>query len=133
MRGEEPGDAERREDERRGREAAPGQQPEAGSDEQRDADDEELEGELVVGPEQPDDDLLRAGRLEVDHELSDGGDQRGRAGEEAGEQLRDPEGDRGRGDPGDGGSNGGEGGVRRGGHGTAARWHRSWVDRAGCV
>ena len=80
--------------------------PESGPDEQRHPDDEELEGELVVGPEQPDDELLRAGRLEVDDELPDGGDERGRAGEQAGEQLRDAEGDRGRGDSGDGRSSG---------------------------
>ena len=90
-RGDEPDDPEDDEGRRSDRVAAPRQQPETGPDEQRDDHDEQLEGELVVRPEEADDDVLRARRLEVDDHLSDGGDERGRAGEETGEQLRDAE------------------------------------------
>ena len=38
---------------------------------ERDDDDEHLEGELVVGPEQADDEVLGARRLEVDDDLAD--------------------------------------------------------------
>ena len=51
----------------------------------------ELEGELVVRPEEADDEVLGAGRLVVDDDLADRGDERGRAGQEAGQQLRDAE------------------------------------------
>ena len=46
-----------------------------------------LEGELVVRAEQPDDEVLGAGRLVVDDELADRGEERRRA-EEAGDELR---------------------------------------------
>ena len=52
-----------------------------------DDEDHDLEGELVVGPEQPDDEILGAGRLMVDDELADRGEQRGPA-EEARDELR---------------------------------------------
>ena len=80
-------------DERGGRDrvAASRDEPEAGPDEQRHGHDEQLERELVVGPEEGDDDVLRPGRLEVDDDLADGGDERCRAREEARQQLGDAE------------------------------------------
>ena len=69
----------------------------------------QLEGELVVGPEERDDEVLGARRLEVDDDLADRGDERGRAGEEPGQQLGDAE-RRGGGD---------DAGDRRGRHGRA--------------
>ena len=94
---------------------------------QRDGDDEHLERELVVGPEQPDDDVLGAGRLEVDDDLADRRDERGRAGQQPGQQLGDAQRGRGGDDPGDGrrpivaglarGHPGGWGRARLGAHG----------------
>ena len=46
---------------------------------QRHGHDEQLEGELVVGPEEGDDEVLRPGRLEVDDDLADRRDERRRA------------------------------------------------------
>ena len=74
---------------------------EHGAEEERDDDDEQLEGELVVRPEQADDEVLGARRLEVDDDLADRGDERGRTGQQACQQLRDAERGRGRDDPGD--------------------------------
>jgi len=83
----------------RGRlEPASRQEPQAGADDERDPDDEQLEGELVVRAEERNHDVLGAGRLEVDDDLSDGGNERGRTGQEPGQELRDAEGQRGRGD-----------------------------------
>ena len=87
------------------------EEPEAGGDDQRDRDDEDLEGELVVGAEQADDEVLGARPAGVDDDLADRRDQRGRAGQEAGEELRGAE----RGGAGGGAADGGAG--VRGGHG----------------
>ena len=58
---------------------------------------------LSLVPKSADDDVLGAGRLEVDDDLADRGDERGGAGQEPGQQLGDAERGRGRDDPGDGG------------------------------
>ena len=50
--------------------------------------DQAIEGGLVVRAEDVDKDLLGARRLETDDERPDGDDERGRAGRNAGEQLR---------------------------------------------
>ena len=75
--------------------------PSNGPEDQRDGDDEQLEGELVVRAEQADDEVLGAGRLEIDHHLTDGRDERRRAGQDARQQLGDAECRRGRHQPGD--------------------------------
>ena len=75
--------------------------PSAGADQQRDDDDQDLEGELVVRPEERDDEVLRAGRLEVDDDLADRRDERRARRAAAGEQLRDAEGGGDRDDAGD--------------------------------
>ncbi len=71
--------------------AAARHETEAGPDDQGDGDDEQLEGELVVRPEEGDDEVLRARRLEVDDDLADGRHERGRARQESGQQLGDAE------------------------------------------
>ena len=111
-----------------------GEDPEAGPDGERDDDDEQLEGELVVGPEQADDEVLGARRLEVDDDLAD---RRRRAsvapGEQAGEQLGDAERGGGRDDPGDGGrpvasARGSVGGRSRSRRACSAAYHRARCD-----
>ena len=100
-----------------------GDQTEPRPDQQRDGDDEQLERELVVGAEQRDDDVLRAGWLEVDDGLADRGDERGRAGQQTGQQFRDAERGRRRDDPGDRGAPIAPEARGRTGRGRA-RWRR---------
>ena len=74
---------------------------------------------LSLVPNRRDDDVLGAGRLEVDDDLADRRDERGRAGQEAGQQLGDAERGSGRDDAGDGG--------------RASRARRRAVGRAGAL
>ena len=133
-RGHEPDDPE--DDEGRGSDGVvtPRQQPETGADEQRDHHDEHLEGELVVRPEEADDEILGAGWLEVDDHLADGSDQRGRTREETGEQLRDAECRRDGQDPGERGrpvASGGRGGRQTpGGRGLGCGAHPTIITRS---
>ncbi len=100
-RGKEPEHAEGHEPERRDEEVPSCHEPERGPDEHRDEDDDHLEGELVVGPEQAHDEVLGTWRLEVDHDLADRRHERRRAGQQSGQQLRDAQRDERRDDAGD--------------------------------
>ncbi len=76
----------------RDREGAPADDAQTGPDGDRHSGHEQLEGELVVGPEQGDHEVLGTRRLQVDDDLADGRDQRRRAGQDAGQQLGDADG-----------------------------------------
>ena len=78
--GEEPDDAEGDEADRCDLEPPARDEAEQRAEGERDDDDEQFEGELVVGAEQGDDEVLRAGWLEVDDDLADRGHERRRAG-----------------------------------------------------
>ena len=60
---------------------------EQGREPERDDEHRQVEGKLVAGAEQVDDDLLGAGRLEVDDEGPDRGDERRGARDGARQQL----------------------------------------------
>ena len=107
------GDGERRRGQRIAKPGGGGKKPERGEDRhpqpapsgcqdagshgdyERHHEDEEIEGELVVRPEQVDDELLGARWLEADDERADRRDQRRRTGHEACAELRHRDGDAG--------------------------------------
>ena len=80
-------DDEPAEDSRRGPRTSPGEDAQPGADRQGRAEDEDLERQLVGGPEERDDDLLRARGLEIDDEASDREDRRGDPDHRAGQEL----------------------------------------------
>ena len=77
-------------------EIGPGDEPEQSAHRQRDDQDDDVQGELVVRSEQRHDELLGARRLEVDDQAADRHDERRRSAEQAREDLadRDRHGDR---------------------------------------
>ncbi len=72
-------------------------------DEHRPDDDGDVEGQLVIGAEEADHEVLGARRLEIDDQVADGDDQRRRTGHDARDELGDRDGDGG----GDGARHGG--------------------------
>ena len=85
--GDEADHAEDRETRRAEHEAAHREDTEQRAQGERDHRHDDLQGELVVGPEEADDDVLGAGRLQVDDDLADGIDQRRRSRQDAGDRL----------------------------------------------
>ena len=89
-RGDEPERAEGPEAGSREREPAHREDPEQGAEPQGGEGDDDLERQLVVRPEQRDDEVLGAGRLQVDDALADRGHERGGARQQAADRSDTP-------------------------------------------